>query len=56
MERTTGTTEKDDLEAWVCQQIKANRLDPREAFDKLTTDWVSFYEEVKPGHQSEPVE
>jgi hypothetical protein len=51
-----GYHEKDDLEAWVCQQIKANRLDPREAFDKLTTDWVKYYEEVKPGHQSELVQ
>ena len=33
--------EKDDLEAQICQQIKANRLDPREAFDKLTVDWVT---------------
>ena len=39
-----GHHEKDDLEAWVCQQIRARRLDPREAFDK-----------VKPG-QNRPVE
>jgi hypothetical protein len=51
-----GYHEKDDLEAWMCQQIKANRLDPREAFDRLTTDWVKFYQEVKPGHQEEIVE
>ena len=51
-----GYHEKDDLEAWVCQQIKAKRLDPQEAFDKLTTDWVKYYDEVKPGHQGEPVE
>jgi hypothetical protein len=50
-----GHHEKDDLEAWVCQQIKANRLDPREAFDKMTTDWVKYYDEVKP-RQSRPVE
>ncbi len=31
------------------QQIKAKRLDPREAFDKLTTDWVKYHDEVKPG-------
>lgn len=54
--RNYGFHEKDDLEAWICQQIKANRLDPREAFDKMTTDWVKFYEEVRPGRQSEPVE
>lgn len=51
-----GYHKKDDLEAWVCQQIKANGLDPREAFDKLTADWVKYYEEVTPGHQSETVE
>jgi hypothetical protein len=51
-----GYHEKDDLEAWVCQQIKANQLDPREAFDRMTTDWVKYYEEVKPGHQSAPIE
>ena len=51
-----GFHEKDELEAWICQQIKANRLDPREAFDKMTTDWVKYYDEVKPGQQSEPVE
>jgi hypothetical protein len=45
-----------DLEAWVCQQIKAGVLDARSAFDRLTTDWVKFYDEVKPGHQSERVE
>jgi hypothetical protein len=51
-----GYHEKDDLDAWVCQQIKANRLDPREAFDNLTTDWVKYYEEVEPRHQGEVVE
>ena len=48
--------EKDDLEAWVCAQIKAGKLESREAFDRITTDWVKYYEEVKPGHQSEIVE
>jgi hypothetical protein len=41
---------KTDLAAWVYQQIKAKLLDPREAFNNL---WVKYYEEVKPGHQSE---
>jgi hypothetical protein len=48
--RFNGYHEKYDLETWVCHQIKANRLDPHEAFDKLTTDWVKYYEEIKPGH------
>jgi len=51
-----GFHEKDDLEAWICQQIMTNRLNPLEAFDKMTTDWVKYYDEVKPGHQNEPVE
>ncbi|HEY6343392.1 MAG TPA: hypothetical protein VIY49_17995 [Bryobacteraceae bacterium] len=54
--RNYGFHEKDDLEAWVCEQIKAGALDARSAFDRLTTDWVKFYDEVKPGHQSKRVE
>ena len=45
-----GFHRKDDLETWVCAQIKAGKLDPQEAFKKMTTDWVAFYEEVKPPH------
>jgi hypothetical protein len=51
-----GFHQKDDLEAWVCQQVKAGQLDPREAFNKMTADWIKFYEEVKPGHQTERIE
>ena len=51
-----GSREKDDLEAWICQQIKTGALDARSAFDRLTADWVKLYDEVKPGHQSEHVE
>ena len=36
--------------------IKANQLDPREAFDRMTTDWIKFYLDVKPGHQNEIME
>jgi hypothetical protein len=54
--RNYGFHEKDDLEVWICQQIKAGSLDARSAFDRLTTDWVKFYDDVKPGHQSEHVE
>lgn len=45
-----------DLEARICQQIKAGALDARSAFNRLTTDLVKFYDDVKPGHQSEHVE
>ncbi len=49
--RNFGFHEKDDLEAWVCADIKADKLSSRGAFDRMTADWVKFYEEVKPGHQ-----
>lgn len=41
--RNFGFKEKDKLEAWICKQIKARKLDPQEAFDRLTRDWVKFY-------------
>ena len=51
-----GFREKEDLEAWICHQIKTGALDARSAFDRLTADWVKLHDEVKPGHQSEHVE
>jgi uncharacterized protein YraI len=41
--RNFGFKEKDKLEAWICRQIKAHKLDPQEAFDRLARDWVKFY-------------
>ena len=49
--RNFGYHQKDDLETWVCEQIKQDRLDPKEAFDRITTDWVKYYLEVQPPHQ-----
>jgi hypothetical protein len=46
-----GFHQKDDLETWVCAQIKAGRLDPQVAFNRITSDWVAYYLEVKPPHQ-----
>lgn len=47
-----GFKEKDQLEAWICKQIKAHRLDPQEAFDRITKDWVKFYmEEIVGGDE-----
>ena len=43
-----GFHEKDALETWVCAEVKANRLDPKIAFEKITSDWVAYYIEVKP--------
>jgi hypothetical protein len=45
-----GYHQKDDLENWVCIQVKAGKLDPKEAFEKLTSDWVKYYMEVNPKH------
>jgi len=41
--RNFGFHEKDELERWICRQIIAHKLDPQEAFDRITTDWVAFY-------------
>jgi uncharacterized protein YgiM (DUF1202 family) len=38
-----GYHAKDKLEAYICVQIKANKLTPKEAFDRITEDWVRFY-------------
>jgi uncharacterized protein YgiM (DUF1202 family) len=38
-----GYHTKDKLEAYICVQIKAGKLDPKEAFDRITKDWVEFY-------------
>ena len=46
-----GFHTKDTLEAWVCTQIKAGKLDPKVAYQKMTTDWVKFYLEVNPDPQ-----
>ena len=45
-----GYHAKDDLESWVCTQVKAGKLDPKEAFTKITSDWVKFYMDVNPRH------
>jgi hypothetical protein len=41
--RNFGFHTKDILEDHVCEQIKNHNLDPQEAFDRLTEDWVKFY-------------
>lgn len=51
-----GFHEKDDLEAWVCQRIKAGLLTPQEAFDRITRDWVEFYLDVKLDRQRQQIE
>jgi hypothetical protein len=38
-----GFHEKDKLEAYICQQIKAGKLDPADAYKRMTADWVKFY-------------
>jgi uncharacterized protein YgiM (DUF1202 family) len=41
--RNFGFKEKDKLEAWICKEIKSGHLEPQDAFDRLTKDWVKFY-------------
>lgn len=43
-----GYHEKDSLESWVCAQVKAGKLDPEEAFTRMTSDWVKFYMDINP--------
>jgi uncharacterized protein YraI len=38
-----GYHTKHKLEAYICVQIKTGKLDPKEAFDRITQDWVKFY-------------
>lgn len=38
-----GFHAKDKLEAYVCAQIKAGKMDPKEAYKRITDDWVKFY-------------
>jgi hypothetical protein len=42
-----GFKEKDWLEVEICKEIKAGDLDPKEAYDKLTADWVAYYHEKR---------
>jgi hypothetical protein len=46
--RNFGYHQKDDLETWVCEQIKQGQLEPKVAFDRITADWVKYYLEVQP--------
>lgn len=43
-----GYKEKDRLESWICVEVKAGRVKPKDAFDRLEADWVKFYMEVNP--------
>jgi len=38
-----GYHAKDKLETYICVQIKAGKLEPQEAYDRMTGDWVKFY-------------
>jgi hypothetical protein len=41
-----GYHEKDNLEKYVCTQIKARKLSPAVAYKRITTDWVAWYLEL----------
>jgi len=44
--RNFGFHEKDKLETYVCEQIKAGTMNPNDAFNRITKDWVKFYLDV----------
>ena len=46
--------EKDALETWICEQVKKGLLEPATAYQRLTTDWVKYYMEVKPKKSNSP--
>ncbi len=41
-----GFHTKDKLEAYLCIHIKKGDIDPHIAFQKLTSDWVKYYQEL----------
>jgi hypothetical protein len=41
--KNLGFHEKDRLETYICAEIKAHRMDPHDAFGRITKDWVKFY-------------
>jgi hypothetical protein len=41
-----GYHEKDKLETYVCEQIKAGKMDPKDAYNRIKSDWVKFYLDV----------
>lgn len=38
-----GFHEKDKLETYICVQIKAGKMEPKDAFNRMQKDWVKFY-------------
>lgn len=38
--------DKDKLEAEICRRIKAGTLDPHMAYQKITTNWIAYYQEM----------
>lgn len=42
----TAYMAKDKLEAELCRRIKAGKVDPAEAFAKITKDWYAYYSEL----------
>jgi hypothetical protein len=43
--KNMGYHEKDKLEDFICKQIKAGTMDPHVAFQRMTSDWVKFYQD-----------
>jgi hypothetical protein len=38
-----GFKEKDKLESFICLQIKNKKMDTKDAYGRITKDWVKFY-------------
>jgi len=38
-----GFHEKDKLETYICAQIITGKMNPKDAFNRIKTDWVKFY-------------
>lgn len=46
-----GFRQKDDLETWICAQIRTNpEFDIGSAYDRVRSDWISYYLEINPPH------
>ena len=41
-----GFHTKDKLETYICSQIKAGKMNPQDAYERMTGDWVKFYQDL----------
>lgn len=48
-----GFHEKDNLEKWICREIKAGRVNPKTAYDRIRADWVAYYLDLNLNKENE---